>query len=447
MKRILLPLLLLSFTAKADLTKAPKNFKFKSGKQAVYVDFQTVDSSIIYDLDREIATVETIITFESAVEGFPIFDLVPNVDSASLNGKSVKVLRIPSPNNETDYKLVDKNILPGTHTLTITNRILSNISFENTYVSSGFWMSDLSDRTYIEKYLPANIEFDQYQLNLNVKIHSTQKFDAHEIFTNGVINGDGKNFQIAFPAYFTASSFYFHLTKKNRLPSEKFQFTTISGKIIPISLYARSNWSMSGVKNEILSILKELEGKFGEWSHPSLTVYIAGQGGMEYSGATITSHRALGHELTHSYFARGVMPIDGNSGWMDEAIASWRDDGYKTRSKPNFRSTSMSAHSQYRRYTDRKAYNQGARFMEYLNAELSKMGGLANFLKSLHEVYTHTSINTHTFKKELEEFSGKDYTSDFNKYIFGKEEFDEKHINHENPYHPKLTKKQLMDLL
>jgi hypothetical protein len=57
---------------------------------------------------------------------------------------------------------------------------------------------------------------------------------------------------------------------------------------------------------------------------------------MEYCGATMTDPGALGHELTHSWFARGVMPANGNTGWIDEAVASWRDDGYPRASRaPN----------------------------------------------------------------------------------------------------------------
>ena len=57
-----------------------------------------------------------------------------------------------------------------------------------------------------------------------------------------------------------------------------------------------------------LEFLAELEADYGAYTHDSMTVYIAGRGGMEHCGATITSMSALGHEITHSWFARGVMP-------------------------------------------------------------------------------------------------------------------------------------------
>lgn len=449
MKWILLSLVLAS-TANANITHAPNSFKLKQGQKAVFVDFKRVDSSIVFDLNNEKTTATTTIEFESFETGRPIFDLVPNIDHAIINSESVSVDSIQDPDRVTEYKVLNKTVEPGVHTLIIKNKISKNIKYSSNYVSSGFWMSDLSDRTYIERYIPSNIEFDQYQLNLEVEVKGGNKTAQHEIYTNAKQSSTGNKFYLTFPNYFTASSFYFHMTKKDRLPSERFEFTSITGRVFPVVIYSKSSWSLSGKKAKTIKILKELESKLGPWSHPDLTIYIAGQGGMEYSGATITSSSALGHELTHSYFARGVMPVDGNSGWMDEAIASWRDSGYKQVKKPGFSSTSMSAHSQYKRSTDRKAYKQGANFMEYLNYELRSIGGLITFLKDMHKKYTHTSITTKVFKKELEIFAGRDFTKEFNQYIFGKELSKKAHPKlerNENPYHPKLTEKQLRDLL
>ena len=76
--------------------------------------------------------------------------------------------------------------------------------------------------------------------------------------------------------------------------------------------------------------MRELEQTYGPYPHEALLIYCTGNisGGMEYAGATMTSLEALGHEITHSWFARGVMPANGNAGWIDEAIARWRDRGY-----------------------------------------------------------------------------------------------------------------------
>ena len=77
---------------------------------------------------------------------------------------------------------------------------------------------------------------------------------------------------------------------------------------------------------------------------------------MEYPGATATSLRSLGHEMFHSYFAKGVIPADGNSGWMDEGLASWRDKGYQTLTHPGYDMFNLGAHSPYKRNTDKNSY-------------------------------------------------------------------------------------------
>lgn len=447
-------LLMISSSAIANIIKAPNSFISDEAK-AIYIDIQSISTKIIYDVSAETAKAQSTIEFITFETGMPIFDLVPEASLIKINGTIATSKKISSPGNTTTYRLLEHRLNPGAHTLYIENDFDTNIKFIKGWFSSeksvrtAFWMSDLTDRRYMEQYIPTNLEFDQYKQSLEIKVlNATTK---HEVYTNGSLLKIANNhFKIDFPEYFTTSSFYFHMTEENHYPSIKFNFTSINGSIIPVSIYTASGSELSSLKTLTIKTLKELESKLGAWSHPSLTIYKAGQGGMEHSGATITSRSALGHELTHSYFARGVMPVDGNSGWMDEAIASWRDKGYKAVEAPNFSSTQMSGHSEYTRTTDRKAYTQGANFMAYLNFELKEIGGLTAFLSKMYKQYTHKSIDTNLFKKELDLFSGRDFSAEFNQYIFGLShvnEGEDKHMPTHNPYHPKLTKKQLLDLL
>lgn len=449
--KILLLLALFSSSVFANLQKAPKNFTYLDG-MATFIDITTVDSKLEYNIGTATVTAVSRIEFEMNTEGYPIFDLIPNMISIEVNGLNTGASEIKDPTSNTRLRVLNKKLNSGTHTLLIKNEISNNLKFAAKSVRSAFWMSDLEDRKYIEQYLPTNFEFDQYQQILEVKIVGEENLDEHQVYTNGLLKQLGVNhFKITFPEYFTASSLFFHLVEKGAYEEIRFTYESISGKMIPITAYKKSFLtSLSKVKSETLSILKELETNLGAWSHPSLTIYIAGSGGMEHSGATITSMRALGHEITHSFYARGVMPINGNAGWIDEAIASWRDNNYNTVSSPNFSSTSMAAHSQYRRTTDRKAYTQGANFMAFLNKRLENQGGLIVFLADFYKRYTHTNISTKMFKKQLELFSGEDFTAEFNQYIFGMGAAEGTKTTLEikdNPFHPKLTKKQLLDLL
>ncbi len=446
MRTFLFAIIFFQALAFAGTEKAPENFKV-GDSLAVFVDFHSANYEITYDVQNKTATAVTTIKFYMPVFGKPIFDLVPD-GTAKIFGRKVALIDIEDPDQESEMKMIDRNIKAGNHTVVIYNRIDDNINFSFNAVASAFWMSDLSDRSYLEQYIPTNIEYDQYKMHLTVKVVGTDK--RHEIFTNGQQRVVSKNhFEIDYPEYFTSSSLYFHMTKKDKYPSTHFTYKSIDGRDIPVVIYTRFAFKLNSLKEDTIKVLTELEGKFGPWGHPSLTIYNSGSGGMEYAGATITSKSALGHELTHSYFARGVMPVNGNSGWMDEAIASWRDEGYKSVSAPYFTSTTMAAHSQYRRTTDRKAYAQGANFMAYLNHELQRQGGLRSFLEKIFAKWLHSNITTKDFEKELEQFSGRNFSAEFNQYIYGSANVNtesEKAVM-ENPYHPRLTKQQLFELL
>jgi hypothetical protein len=442
----LLLTLLVTISGIAIAANSPANFPTNNSK-AVFVDFIKANYTVKYDAKNDVASAYSVIEFTQSELGTPIFDLKENIKSIVINGEDTKSMSINSPGNTTEYMTISKVLPKGTHTLEIRNEINENIRFEKGGVQSAFWMSDLKDRTYLEQYLPTNVEFDHYKMDLNVKFIGNRT--AQKIYTNGAVTKvSATEFNISYPEYFTASSMFFHTATDGRFKEVKSQYKSINGKIIPLIVYSKSSWNLKSAMSQSKDVLAELEEKLGAWSHPSLVVYVAGQGGMEYCGATITSMAALGHEITHSFFARGVMPINGNSGWMDEAIASWRDKGYKSTSKPSFSSTSMAAHSQYKRTTDRKAYTEGANFMAYLNHNLTNLGGLEKFLSNMYGKYVHTSINTETFRSELENFSGLNFEKDFNKYIYGQgKKSKSSSMRKSNPFHPELSKAQLQNLL
>lgn len=451
MKLLILLTLLISNALASDALKAPSNFKYLDSK-ATFVDLLYVDSVIEYNVKTATVTATSTIEFEIESEGYPIFDLIPNPTSIEINGIGSQANEIQDPSSTTRMRVLNKKLKAGSHIMVVKNQIDSNLKFSAKSVRSAFWMTDLSDRKYIEQYLPTNFEYDQYQQTLEIKVMGEANLEEHRLYTNGKVTKLSKNhFKVVYPEYFTASSLFFHMVEVGAFEEVSFSYDSISGAKIPVTIYKKSIFtSLTVAKNKTLAVLAELEKKLGPWSHPNLTIYIAGSGGMEYSGATITSMGALGHEITHSFFARGVMPINGNAGWIDEAIASWRDDGYRSVSSPNFVTTKMAAHSEYRRKTDRNAYTKGANFMAYINNRLSSQGGLITFLSGFYTRFTHTNINTNMFKKELEIFSGEDFTSEFNQYIFGMGAAEiankKAHVDN-NPYHPKMTKKQLLDIL
>jgi hypothetical protein len=238
------------------------------------------------------------------------------------------------------------------------------------------------------------------------------------------------------------------VTSKNGLRRADFTYTSINGREFPVTVYSPWASRTRKFKAETIRVMKELEADYGPWAHPSFVAYgtMPGLGGMEHSGATVTSFNALDHEMLHSYFAKGVMPANGNSGWIDEAIASWRDNGYKRLTTPGFSGSNIGAQSIYKRNTDDRSYKLGSAFMAYLDYRLQDMGGLKAFLRGYFAAYKHTVINTEHFKNNLEFWSGINFEEDFNRYILNNNIVQPKSgdVNH---FHPTITKKALRSIL
>lgn len=441
--KVFLILFLFMSVAQASIQKAPPSFELKN-KTVIFIDIQTITSKIKYDLSKNVVNVESEINFTQAVEGNPVFDLIPSATKVMLNGESLGFEKTSLPNNTSTVKVLSKNLKPGSYKLLVNNRIEKNVRFSGSTVKSAFWMSDLSDRRYLEQYLPVNLEYDQYKMNFEVEVLGTTK--EHQIRTNGEVTELAKNhFSVSYPEYFTASSIFFHLMPVGSFNEESFTFKSIDGREIPVTIYSGN--SLSRYISKTKSVLPELEADYGPFPHNKVVIYGAGSGGMEYCGATITSLSALGHELIHSYFARGIMPARGNAGWVDEAIASWRDSGYRQYGTRSLSSSQMAGHSVYRRTTDRNAYSKGARFMGFLDAKFNKVGGLKPFLKKFKEDRLFKPFLTKEFQTDLEQHFGEELTQEFNKYIYGASKSSDFSPVEENPYHPKLTDKELFDLL
>ena len=428
----------------ANLEHAPKSFALPEGT-VIYTDFKTANYALSYDLKSKSVTATSTITFETKEEGFPAFDLVEAPISMSLDGEEVSSRVIASPDRDTKFRIAAKSIKPGIHTFLITSPVKENVSFTADGVSSAFWFTDLDDRGYMETYLPANLEYDQYKVTLDLDFKSMAK---QRIYTNGVVtNLDNNRFQVVFPETYTSSSIYFHTAPIGRYPEKTFTFRSIDGRDIPVTVYSASTFtSLDTLQAKTLKSLTGLEAKYGPFLHNTVTVFNAGSGGMEYCGATMTDMGALNHELTHSYFARGgLMPANGNSGWLDEAITSWSDEGAISKPEINGTYANMAGNSEYRRYTHMGAYTQGKSFMGHLNYKFQSQGGLVSFLNEMIKTDSFTPMTTEEFVKKISNYYSEDLMPLFKKHTYSSKSRSEK-PNKMNS-HMKLTIKEMKQFL
>ena len=448
-KWIFLTTALVSSQTWANLHLAPPDFNTSFGR-AVYVDFQQADYDITYNvLWKKKPSVKSTIKFVSTKKGMPVFDLIPDPKNATLDGKPVEIVETTSPDGSS-LRQITTEIEPGEHVLTLENKFSKNVMYSlfKKSVSSAFWLRDLKYRMFLEQYIPANFEFDQYQMTYNLTFEGTKKA-KQDIYTNGDVTQTSPNsYKIVFPPYFTVSCPYFHTTPKGQKKRLDFTYKSIDGRDLNVTVYT-SWWSTpTKFKNESIKIFKELEADYGPWGHKGLVAYetIPGTGGMEHSGAAQTSVAALDHEMLHSYFAKGVMPANGNAGWIDEAIASWRDYGYQRKPLPGFGGSNLGSGSVYKRNTDDRAYHLGREFLAYLDYRFQNIGGLKAFLRGYFAAYKHTVITQEHFKNNLEFFSGLDLTEAFQTYIWGTNTPDSELVE-PSEIHKAMTDAELKSLL
>ena len=413
----------LAMATENDRTHTPRSFAVSGGK-AVFADFSEAVYNITYDLNAKTASVVAEIKLETREAGFPIFDSVAVPTSVVFDGAAVTAVETKTPNRETTLRYVNKLTSPGVHTLKVEVPLTSLVKFAANGVSSAFWTSDLSERQFLERYLPANFEFDQVKMTFNVNFIGAKTKQV--IYTNGVMSSTKNNvYKISYPAYYTSSSIFFHAVPQGSVNELRFSLKSIDGREVPAVVYfgkASFGANLERLKAATTEIFQELESDYGPFPHPSVTVLQAGSGGMEYCGATMTDFSALGHELFHSYFARGVMPANGNAGWLDEALASWRDDGYLTVGTLSG-STGMSSHPFYTRTTDTQAYTFGARFMSYLDGKTQSKGGLKPFMRYMVDKKVFSPLHVEDFIAEMNKFYGISVDEDFKKYTFAKRGF------------------------
>jgi hypothetical protein len=442
--------ILFSLGAWANLHLAPPDYNTDHGR-AIFVDFKTAKYDITYDVVKRKTIVRSKITFVAKSKGHAVFDLLSEPTDLILNGKPTSQRLTTFPGGVSSLRMLTTSVGPGTHVLEMTNTFKKNVRYNvlTSTVSTAFWIRDLKERKFLEQYVPSNFEFDQYQIIMDVKVKGWKKA-KQDVFTNGKLTQLGDNhWRIVFPEHYTVACPYFHMTPKGITRQINFSYSSIDGREIPITVYSYFPSQARSFQKETIRVMKELEADYGPWGHDAFVAYgtLPGTGGMEHAGATQTSFGALDHEMLHSYFAKGVMPANGNSGWIDEAIASWRDRGYPRLPDPGFDGSDIGGQSIYKRHTDSRSYALGSAFMAYLDWRLQDLGGLKAFLKGYFKAYNRTVVTTEHFKNNLEFFAGLDLSQEFNRYIWGKTTHESADLEVENPHHPALTEEQLASLL
>jgi hypothetical protein len=362
--------------------------------------------------------------FTLAQPGRPLLDLVPRPTRVVLDGQELApgLLRIvTTPDETTPLRMLDTHLDAGVeHELQVEYTLRdSTVQFSDGGVRLGLFMTDIEQRGFLERHAPANLEFDQVPMSAEVRISGVTR--PHQLFTNGSAETDGAGtWRVTFPDYFNCSSCYLHLT--DRTLSVREAAFAGAEREFRVKAYGERAEDTEQALEVALVVLRELEETYGPYAQESLLIYCTGEadGGMEYAGAAMTSLKALGHELTHSWFARGVMPANGNAGWIDEAVAYWRDLGYpRAASAPARPPVNLAGFSPYRRHTTFDSYEMGSLLLSELDGLLGPEG-LRPLLSRLYRERRRQLITTPLFQSFLEEQTETPLGSVFDRYVYGK---------------------------
>jgi len=421
-----------SNVAKADIPYAFPDFKVK-GVQHVYVDFKTMDTTLSLKVKDRIVIGTATVEFIAPEQGYPLFDLVPRPTSLKFNGEALDTKLLPlikDPDGISKFRVLKKTVAPNkVHVMEVGFKYrniakrndLDRFGFTSKGVRGNFFQEDTeTQRGFWENYGVSNFEFDQFQHNVSIKVEQTET--KHVLFANGSVKENARNqWTIYFPDFFTASSFFIHVAETDRFKVKKKIFSGLK-KRIPVTVYAKNKKLVAKTMNRTLSELKSMEKVFGPYFYDKVVIYAnnSAKDSMEYVGASITQSDELSHELVHFWFGRGVMPADGSSGWIDEAIVEWRNGGYpRADQEPNRSAIDMTGGSIYSRQTDESGYDEGVELMSELDYMLREKGGLRRALKDFYSTYQKKLVTNEIFMQFMSEKVGKDLKSIFDKFVFG----------------------------
>ncbi len=418
-----------------DLVYAPPPFVNDKGDQIVFVDFEYARYRIAFNALKQSALVLSEIQFRADTPGLPVVSMNQPIKTVLLDGESVEIIDQPSPDGEVPFKVLSLPVSPGLHQLAIESCLTKDGPYgppitwfpDRQSLECVFDMSDIRfpEGGYLEAFLPSNFNFDHFRMSIAVSIADAQL--SHSVFSNGSISRSPHGqWNIEFPSFYTSSCPWFHVGVSDYFRSIQDEFLSSDGREIPIFIYTKVVDNVTELLVNFLqktkAIMRDLEADFGPFPHGSVTIYARDSypNPMEYAGAAATTIDALRHELDHSYFARSIVPANGDAGWIDEALAKWGDRGYPRYHYPPANRANLGKRSPYSRITDGGAYTVGLEFVAHLDYILRDRGGLKPFLATYADKKRHQSVTAGEFQALVEDYYGGSLQQLFETYVYSR---------------------------
>lgn len=400
----------ISLSYGAPRLSVPPSYVDSSGKNRVFVDITSATYLVSWDSASQLLNAESRIEFKQSEAGYPTLTFPKNkgnLGTAMWNG------------TEGPW---DGLMLPlGSHVFTSVNKITGSGQLSNS--GFGFYLDDLSGE-FMDAYMPSNREYDTFTQVFEIDLSAITQ--EKKLFTTCQKEEMGKNkWKVVCPNHFTTSSPLIFI-ENSSVTFAASTYRTLSGREIPVEIVGSSaNTCLDTTKKNIAN----LEKHFGEWPHARILVRAAGWGGgMEYSGGFVGNCNGyVGvHELAHNFFARGLMPANGDAGWVDEAIATWVHNNLPGQANvpPTLtqRGQRMADRDPYLTATHQGAYSQGFQVMSYLHGTLSPKlpNGLIGVLSQILKKHLNSGpYGAHEFQGWIEAETSMNFSELFNNSVYG----------------------------
>src|SRR6185295_6530007 len=316
--------------------------KTVDGLKAVPIDIQKITATLTFDCATSKGEGDATLEFTTSSDsGNPIFDLRQTITEAWLDGAVFPIAKLAH------------------HDFGGGPRLAFNFGF-----------TDLGAGRYLEAWVPANLIFDQFELQLTLKVLNTAI--AHTVITNGAVSSLGTNqWKVSFPQRFTAFSPLLELRAADKVIQQTGNTVLpVSGTNVTIEAWklTSSTVDLNAQINNIKTFLSNNETNVGRYIHGNRFVAFFNVGGMEYDGGTTTTTGSLRHETFHSWFARGLKAASQPDGWWDEAWTVYNDSGASGSLPFDFTDPpiTLCSRNPWVRITPTTAYTAGERFFEGL---------------------------------------------------------------------------------
>ena len=427
----------------ANLELAPPPVSV-GGLHAVPIDITAIAGTIAFDAAAQTAAADVTIAFNAGIEdGHAVFDLRQTITAAWLDGASVPVAQLASHDfgggTNAGQRILESWLLAGSaHTLRVTYALgAPQASTAGSYQPELTWsagprlvwnfgFTDLGGGRYLEAWVPANLTYDQFTLDLDIQILNTAI--AHSVISNAAITVLAANsWHLSWPATITALSTLLEIRATDTVVSQTDTVTLpISGVNVTLEAWklAASPISLTTQLTNLRNALIANEAGAGAYRHGNRFVALlrdVTSGGMEYDGGTTTSLSALSHEVFHSWWGRGLKPALPRDGWWDEAWTVYQMAGGAGAVPLDFLdpAVTLSARNPWVRATPGAAYTSGRDLFE----GVASMVGVANANQWMDDFYAanpNAPVNTEAMEEFLLARSGADMLVDaFHRFVYG----------------------------